>query len=124
MEADLKAEGLLAEVIKADRKNMTDTDIAVMNAIKALDEEEIKEKAALQLEEKKEKAMLAVQDKKVVSMKQAAKDKAERKKATSRLKLGRVAALTDELKRQYTTLFRLAGQFEAPLQKQLVDRAE
>jgi hypothetical protein len=37
---------------------------------------------------------------------------------------GRVAALTEELKHQYTTLFTLAGQFEASLQKQLVERAE
>jgi hypothetical protein len=84
MEADLKSEGLMADVVKADRKNRTDTDIAVMNAVKALDAEEMKERAALQLEDKKEKAALQLEDKKVVSIRQAAKEKSEKKKSAAK----------------------------------------
>jgi hypothetical protein len=80
MEADLKSDGLMADVVKADRKNRTDTDIAVMNAVKALDAEEMKERAALAVEDKK----LQLEDKKVVSIRQAAKEKGEKKKSAAK----------------------------------------
>jgi hypothetical protein len=73
MESDLKSEAVVADVVKADRRNRTETDIAVMNAVRALDTEEMKEKAAMQLE-----------DKKLVSIRQAAKEKAEKKKSAAK----------------------------------------
>jgi UPF0288 family protein (methanogenesis marker protein 3) len=70
MEAELKSDEVVADVVKADRKNRTDTDIAVMNAVKALDTEEMKERAALERE-----------DKRVVSIKQAQDEKKRQKES-------------------------------------------